>query len=192
MGKRRRVRGGQIGKQGMTGAWADEMTAELRLVGMGEIQAGRGEEDFSCVGIGSGVVIAIYDAKKRVGACGHFILPAAPPGHDRSRPGKYVNTGVAQAIDEMLALGATAKNLRGAIIGGAQLFVNGNCDVSHGTIGARNVEAALRVLAEYGVSCRAKDVGGREGRTVTFSGSDGTVKVRHSLDSDRVLCNLRG
>lgn len=159
---------------------------------MGEIRAIRGEEDFSCVGIGSGVVIAIYDSKQRIGACGHFILPAAPAEHDRSRPGKYVDTGIAKVIDEMLALGATAKNMRGAIIGGAQLYVHGSGDDLHSNLGVRNVEAALLTLAEHGVPCKAKEVGGQEGRTVTFSGKDGTVKIRRCLDMDRVLCNLRG
>ena len=158
---------------------------------MGEIQAVRGEADFSCVGIGSGIVIAAYDAKQKVGACGHFILPAAPLERDQSRPGKYVDTGIAQVMDEMLALGARAEDVRVAMIGGARLFVKGD-EYLPCNLGVRNVEAAYRALAEFGVSCQAQEIGGQEGRTVTFSGKDGTVKIRMWPDSDRVLCNLRG
>ena len=158
---------------------------------MGEIQAVRGEADFSCVGIGSGIVIAAYDPKQKVGVCGHFILPTAPPEHDLNRPGKYVDTGIAQAMDEMLALGAKRKDIRVAMIGGARLFVRGDEHVPC-NLGVRNVEAAYRALAEFGVDCQAQEIGGQEGRTVTFSGRDGTVKIRMWPDSDRVLCNLRG
>ena len=167
------------------------MTANLRLVGMGEVQAVRGEADFSCVGIGSGIVIAAYDSKQKVGACGHFLLPNAPPEHNGSRPGKYVDTGIAQVMDEMMALGSSPKDMRVAMIGGARLFVNGEEHLP-GNLGVRNVEAAYRALAEFGVSCQAQEIGGQEGRTVTFSGRDGTVKIRMWPDSDRVLCNLRG
>lgn len=167
------------------------MTASLRLVGMGEVHAGRGEEDFSFIGIGSGIVIAAYDAKRKVGACGHFILPAAPAEHDRSRPGKYVDTGIAKVMEEMLALGATRNDVRVAIIGGARLLEKGG-EHSPNNLGVRNVEAAHRTLAELGVACQAQEIGGQEGRTVTFSGSDGTVKIRVWPDTDRVLCNLRG
>ena len=167
------------------------MTANLRLVGMGEVQAVRGEADFSCVGIGSGIVIAAYDSKQKVGACGHFLLPNAPPEHNGSRPGKYVDTGIAQVMDEMMALGSSPKDMRVAMIGGARLFVNGEEHLP-GNLGVRNVEAAYRALAEFGVSCQAQEIGGQLGRTVTFSGRDGTVKIRMWPDSDRVLCNLRG
>lgn len=167
------------------------MTADLRLVGMGEVQAVRGEADFSCVGIGSGIMIAAYDPKKNVGACGHFLLPSAPPEHNVNRPGKYVDTGIAQVMGEMAALGARPKDVRVAMIGGARLFVRGEEHLPC-NLGVRNVEAAHRALAEFGVSCQAQEIGGQEGRTVTFSGRDGTVKIRIWPDADRVLCNLRG
>jgi len=167
------------------------MTANLRLVGMGEVQAVRGEADFSCVGIGSGIVVAAHDSKQKVVACGHFILPNAPSDHDHNRPSKYVDTGVAQLMDEMMALGSCPKDIRVALIGGAGLQVQGKGHLL-GNLGVRNVVAAFRALAGFGISCQAQDIGGQLGRTVTFSGRDGTVKIRMWPDSDRVLCNLRG
>jgi chemotaxis protein CheD len=168
---------------------AMKMTTALEMVGMGEVFAGD-DGEFNCIGVGSGIVLAAYDSKSKVGACAHFILPSAPATFDRSRPGKYVNTGFAELIRKMQELGADASNIRVALAGGASLM--SSTDASCFDLGNRNLEAAHEAMAELGMRCVAQDIGGQAGRTVSLSTKDGAVKVRTSVQPDRVLCNLRG
>jgi chemotaxis protein CheD len=165
------------------------ITAELRVVGIGEIGAIRGEADFAGNGVGGGVVFAAFDAKARIAAFGHFILPKAPTGFDRRRPGKYVDSGVQEAVDRMIRMGADPARIRAALLGGASVRTGDGPSVM-ANLGHRNVEAAHGALAELGLRCIAQDVGGQHGRSVVFTTRDGVVRVSSLFERERVLCRL--
>jgi chemotaxis protein CheD len=166
------------------------MTTAVDLVGMGDVHAAAGGE-FNCLCVGSGIVVAAYDAQMKVGACAHFILPKAPPAFDPKKPGKYVNTGIAELLRCMVSLGAEKSHIRMALAGGSSLMSSSEL-APMADLGARNLEAARVALEEAGFTCVAQDVGGQIGRSVTLSTTDGAVRVRTCVQPDRVLCKLRG
>ena len=166
------------------------MTATLEHVTLGDVHVAGGDIELNCLGVGSGVVFAAFDPISKIGACAHLILPNAPATYDRSRPCKYVNTGIGDVIRRMHQLGADPKNICTALVGGASLMSTTDC--SSFDLGNRNVEAAHEAIAELGIKCNAQDVGGQSGRNVSLTTSDGVVRVRSCAQPDRVLCKLRG
>lgn len=161
------------------------------LVAMGEFRAVDKETELSCLGVGSGVVMAVYDAVNHIGACAHFILPAAPSAFDQSKPCRYADSGFDFTIRKVLELGAERANLHLAIVGAASL-VNGEQAASFHDFGIRNHEAIMAKVAKSGIPCVGQDIGGQSGRAVRFSGSDGAIRIRTGLQAERLLCKLRG
>ena len=160
------------------------------LVRMGEVQVSCGAEELSCMGVGSGIVMAAYDPKSKVGACAHFILPAAPSAFDVGRAAKYVDTGLAELVRQMVSQGADKSQIRCALAGGSSLKPHDASFVED--LGARNLEAAAQAIEREGIHCMAQDVGGRWGRTVKLSTTDGAVRIQSSVQPQRMLCRLRG
>lgn len=167
------------------------MTSAATLVGMGDIQAGGSSTEFGCLGIGSGIVVAAYDAEAKIGACAHFFLPTAPNDFDRSRPGKYVDTGIAELVTRMRRLGAQEENILLALVGGASVLTTEGGGARH-DLGARNVDAAHRTLIDLGLRCLVEDLGGQIGRSLSMSARDGEVRIRTCLHPEKVLCRLQG
>lgn len=167
------------------------MAKEFDLVGMGDVTVGKNGGELNCMGVGSGIVIAAFDPCAKVGACAHLILPCAPDTAQPNRPGKYVNTGIAELVRIMLAFGAEKESIRVALAGGSS-FMPASEATQLANLGKRNLEATQRELEEHGLTCMARDVGGQEGRSVTLSTRDGEVRVRTSIRPDHMLCKLKG
>lgn len=161
------------------------------LVTMGELGTADKETELSCLGVGSGIVLAVYDAVNQIGACAHFILPSAPSVFDRSKPCRYADCGFDETIRKVLELGGERANLHLAIVGGASLVSGEQAGAFH-DFGTRNAEAIMAKVAKSGIPCVGQDLGGQSGRAIRFSGSDGSLRVRTGPQAERLLCKLRG
>jgi len=149
------------------------------LVKASELGIAEPGQALAAVGLGSCVVVALYDPDARIAGLAHPLLPE-PPG--RQGPGKparmlrYVSTAVPELIERMTDAGADPDRLYARLVGGARMFVtllSGN-----GTpLGERNAEASRSVLASAGVPIRAEAVGGDRGRSVHFRADDGELRV---------------
>ena len=83
------------------------------------------------VGIGSCVVVALYDPKARVGGMFHAMLPSRKGSSHKSKEKevasngldpKYVDEALGQLILEIEKKGGRVRNLKATIIGGASIF----------------------------------------------------------------------
>jgi chemotaxis protein CheD len=136
------------------------------------------------IGLGSCVAIAIHDRIAKVGGLAHVLLPDAALGRGAENRARYASTAVPLLLDEMQALGATGPWVA-ALVGGAALF--GPMLSFGGAVGARNIAAARTALAALRVPVLAEDVGGENGRTMSFDVYTGKVKVRSVRGGERVL-----
>jgi chemotaxis protein CheD len=100
---------------------------------------------------------------------------------------KFVDSAITLMVSRMVKRGAAKEKIVAKIFGGAKMF--GNVKGSPGVlqIGEKNVESAREKLAELGIPVVAEDVGGNQGRTISFNVSDGTVLLRYAFDSERIL-----
>jgi chemotaxis protein CheD len=155
------------------------MVEKLRTVGIGEMIASNGVDDvLVAYGLGSCVVVCMYDPSARVGGMLHALLPIAPTGEGTHyNPHKYVDSGVALLVTALLELGAARSRLRAVLCGGAEMLTAPVPDDSF-CIGGRNLSSAETALERVGVGIYERVTGGRSGRTVRLYMRDGRVAVR--------------
>lgn len=155
----------------------------------GEIAVTGDEDDLTATGIGSCVVITLYDPKHKVGALAHTLLPARrmffearDSEYERRKMNlgspdtRYADTAIDEMVKRMEALGAKRENLEAKLIGGANMFAVS--DPSEDSIGKKNIASAKEKLKRAGVAIVGECVGGSQGRSVEFSLANGIVTVK--------------
>ncbi len=168
------------------------MTTTAVTVGMAEIHVTKGVGIFTCPGLGSCIGVCAIDPITNVAGCAKIMLPESFPDKQVDKPAKFANTGIPELIGMMERLGAERTRIAIAIAGGAQVFRFGSdCATSKHDIGSRNVKAVTDALNRYGLEPMANDVGGSNGRTITFTVETGIVTVRTAISTEKALANLR-
>jgi chemotaxis protein CheD len=138
-----------------------------------------------CIGVGSCVVITIFDAAAQVGALAHVLLPddslgAGTVGH----PARFANTAVPLLLNALKARGANGPYVA-KIAGGAGLFPE--VLTAHGRVGERNIVAAKMALEDADIPLVGEDVGGSTGRSIVFDVETGKLAVRSASGDTNVL-----
>jgi len=153
-------------------------------VKIGEIVVAEGRDTILASGIGSCVVITIYDPRLKMGAMAHAMLPsrdgAGNPIKEGRRHGeygvqdaRYVETAINEMLKKMENRGAKREDLEAKIVGGANMFSSFEPD-----IGRDNVLSTKEKLKREGVNKVGECVGGSQGRSVEFSVGSGIVTVK--------------
>ncbi len=127
-------------------------------------------------GLGSAIVVTLYEPKRRIGSMLHYVLPAShvAPGKADSSPAMFANTGIPLVFQETYKYGCSKPDLIVRVAGGGSLYE------SQGVfnIGERNYSVLKRILALANVHVASEDVGGPRSRTVRLSIATGAVKVK--------------
>ncbi len=123
-------------------------------------------------GVGSCVVVCLYEKYKKIGALAHIMLPHSE--NDRLNPHRFVDTALPLLFDELHHRDVHNEDLEAHLIGGASMF-QGIDDYLE--LGEKNVQAAEANLDEIGIPIVGRDVGGRKGRSVTFILETGEIQV---------------
>lgn len=147
-------------------------------VGIGEVRVGQGDVIFSAYGVGSCVVLILYDYQRKIGGVAHILLPT---GHDSST--KYPRGALQAMIALLEKRGAVIESLIAKIVGGAAMFEG----FSRQAIGNRNVIQTRAELDRLGIKIVAEDVFGSWGRTVHFHCQTGRVVVKSFRHGELVL-----
>ncbi|NLJ99953.1 MAG: chemotaxis protein CheD [Clostridia bacterium] len=129
------------------------------------------------LGLGSCVGIALYDPFAKIGGLGHIMLPDSTQFTRNDNKGKFPDTAIPLILEKMVREGARERAVRAKIAGGAQMFSTADKKYM-GSIGSRNVEKTIEVLEGMGIKITAKEVGGKNGRTMIFNTLDGSVLLR--------------
>jgi chemotaxis protein CheD len=159
-------------------------------VAMAEMKTARNGEQLRSSGIGSCIVIALYDPKKKIGALAHPLISAQKKIETTKRKkkdGSTVSTPsmryIEHAIDSMIGtlekFGGTRRHFVAKIAGGAHMFQV--FDKSEQSIGTRNVNAVKAKLEEQRVAIVGNDTGGNAGRTIVFDTKTGIVSITTQL-----------
>jgi chemotaxis protein CheD len=170
----------------------------LRPVPIGKMIVSTEPEDVLVVyGLGSCVVICLYDPLAQVGGMLHALLPS--PTWDKNNnnnnknavgnPTKFVNQGVPWLINSLVALGAKPTRLVAQLCGGAQMLTapmfNGSLN-----IGQRNVLAAETALQIAKLEILSQATGGHIGRTVKLYIASGQVTVKTLVQKEQILKDI--
>ncbi len=129
------------------------------------------------VGLGSCIGIAIYDRTKSLGGLAHIMLPDSTQFNNVTNPLKFADLAVPILIEKLEKLGASRRNLKAKIAGGASMF-NFSDKSMIMDIGNRNGIAVKNALKKYAVPIMGEEIGGNKGRTMILDTSDGIVRIK--------------
>lgn len=118
--------------------------------------------------LGSCVSVCLWDPRTALGGINHFILP-------RGRSARYGSHAMPMLLERVLALGADRETLLACVFGGASVLTGASAGPK---LGSRNVAEALEFLQAENIAVLRQDIGGREGRKLTFRTADGATLVR--------------
>ena len=152
-------------------------------MGIADSAVETGDVLVSTSGLGSCVAVVLRDptGKTPVGGLLHAMLPHTPASDADAPDAKFVDSGVDELVDGVVAEGANRSALTAKLVGGSSML---GFDED---IGSQNTEVAHETLAAHGIPVDATDVGGDHGRSVRFYLGDGRVFVHRATGTDTVL-----
>lgn len=133
----------------------------------------RSEGEILSSGIGSCVLVILYDPETKVGGIAHILLPDEKYSRKVSDRNRFPRPAITNLLSEMERLGADRSRIFARLVGGSSMF---NTD-RHEPIGDKNVAACRRILNELGIPIRAEDTGGNWGRSVSLDIKTGRVRI---------------
>lgn len=144
-------------------------------VSMAEMKTAKNNVVLCSSGIGSCIIITLYDPVHKIGAMAHPILPQKN-SDTIDNPARYVDSAISEMLKVLKKQGLIKLSLEAKIVGGADMFrVLGNNPQS---IGAKNVKAAVSKLEKEGIKIVATDTGENCGRSVAFDLKTGLLEVK--------------
>jgi chemotaxis protein CheD len=165
--------------------------ASPMVCGIADIHTSKGPAIYTCLGLGSCIGLAAYEASSDVSGMIHVMLPEAFPDRPVDKPGKFADTGMPALVEQMARLGADRRRIVVAYAGGAQVFKFGAAGPGRLDVGHRNAAAVAGQAAKLGLRVVASEAGGSNGRSVTFDATTGEVRVRSVQGGERVLATLK-
>ena len=158
--------------------------SQLIVVGISDMKISKAPGVLVTYALGSCIGICFYDQPVRLGALLHIMLPDAPQNIDNVF--KYADSGIAETLKKMEAMGGSRNRITAKIAGGAQMFsVPG--DSTLGNIGRRNSDNVKLNLLKQRIRMLGSDIGGTYARTVEFDTATGIAKVRTYGQPDKEL-----
>lgn len=136
--------------------------------------------------LGSCVAITLWNAKKKLGAMCHIMLPHRGAPNDQGvLDGRYADEAVALMLKDIKRAGCSPADFEAKLFGGGSM-------ISSPPIGMmlpeRNVQAAKRLIQQTGWSLQAEHTGGRGSRQVRFNIATGEVWMRFApLAGEKIL-----
>lgn len=144
---------------------------------MADLKTGKAPDILTTLGLGSCIGIALWDPTTKIGGLAHVMLPDSTKIRNNSNIAKFADTGIAELVRQMEAMGVPRKRLVAKIAGGARMFeVSGSTSV--GNIGEKNALASKQKLQELGIPILAEDTGLNYGRTVELNCENGDYVIK--------------
>jgi chemotaxis protein CheD len=162
---------------------------QFQSVPIGEMVVSTSIDDVLVVyGVGSCVVVGLYDPATQVGGILHALLPEGDWQRQsvKGNPTKYVDRGVPLLLEAMTSLGANKNRLVTYLCGGAQVINAPGFEWTE-SVGERNVLAARKALDRAGLSVNSEMTGGQVGCTLRMYVADGKVTVKTLGQEERIL-----
>lgn len=160
----------------------EDKTKRIVDVYTGEVKAGGNNTLLKSTAIGSCVVIAAYDSKKKVGVLAHVMLPGAAPEGKPLQRTRYAADAIEEMINMMTHLGANKDNIEACLVGGGNVLKR-----KDDTICQENIASIIEFLNEERIKIGSKAVGGTEKRSVSLDVKNGTIHYTEGNTKEKLL-----
>lgn len=148
----------------------DKKPKETIYVLTGEVKAGNKSALLISSAIGSCVVIAAYDAKEKVGALAHILLPGRAPENKETQKNRYAANAIEELIRRMNMFGTKGNNIEVCLVGGANVLKR-----KDDATGLNNLSFVNDILKKERIQVKAKYVGGTERRSIALDVENGSI-----------------
>lgn len=148
---------------------------EELVVGMSELTVTNGPSRLVSRGIGSCIVLVLYDSKNQIAGMAHSVLPTNSTKNTQ-KSAKYSDEAVDLLVEQLIRKGADKKSLVAKIAGGADMFPS-IMKSATGSIGDKNIFIIKEKLLKENIKLISEDVGGTHGRNVIFDILTGIMEV---------------
>lgn len=156
------------------------------VVKSGEVKFSGQPAVFTSTGIGSCVVLFMYDPRKKIGGVAHIMLPGKDTDRLAIRKAVFANTAPAYLAEKLVENGADRVNLRAKIIGGANMFQWADAEEMR-NLGRSNIEQVKRELLKEKIYLAAEECGGSSGKTVKCFTHNGQVHIKNEKVQAKVI-----
>ncbi len=154
-------------------------------VGIGEGAVASHPYILTSVGLGSCVVVALYDTKRKIGGTAHIMLPKRQ-GNNNNGSYAYADTAIEKLLMEMQDRGASLENIVAKVAGGARMFSYDENDKEE-SIGEQNLAGVRKLMKKKGIKVKGEDTGGSHGRSVEFYLDTGKLVVKALGREDKLI-----
>lgn len=126
--------------------------------------------------LGSCAGVCIWDQLNGVGGAAHYLLPSWD-GRGMASP-RYGTVAIEKLLEQLVDAGAKREQLQAKVFGGGCLFdsMRGS-QARKESLGERNVDAAIAMLAKARIPVVSAEVGKDRGQRVVFHSATGESRV---------------
>lgn len=143
--------------------------------------------------LGSCVSMTFWHPTKLIGGMNHIMLPSRGEAATKKMQregsgldGKYADESITLMLDAMSKAGTRPSEYQVKLFGGGDMFTKPNQSIksetpkrNQGHIGLGNIDAAKKLLQQYGFKSHAEHVGGLGHRYIIFDIWNGNVWMKH-------------
>ena len=154
---------------------------EIIDVNTGEVKVGSGRVILRSVAIGSCVVIAAYDCKKKIGAMAHIMLPGSAPKKSREKT-RYAADAIDKMMKQMSSVGAKTGDIEVCLVGGANVLQRKDDNICK-----ENIKSTTSLLNERNIAVRTTVLGGTERKGVFLDVESGDMSYTEGDGKEKPL-----
>jgi chemotaxis protein CheD len=159
---------------------------EIVDVNTGEVKVSGKKIILRSLAIGSCIVIAAYDFKKKIGAMAHVMLPGSAPKKALEKT-RYAADAIDEMIDKMTQAGSGKDDIEVCLVGGGNVLKR-----KDDTICEDNVESTTRLLEKKQIPVRSTILGGTERKGVFLDVESGTISYTEGNGKEQPLWKATG
>jgi chemotaxis protein CheD len=135
------------------------------------------------LGIGSCVVVAAYNLRRKIGGMAHIMLPGIAPQQSLEKT-KYAFDGIEQLLNQMFETGAGTDEIEVCLVGAGNVLQK-----KDDTICDANIESVTSFLKESLIPVQASVLGGTKRKSVflDLDVEDGRVSYTEGDEKEKTL-----
>ena len=150
-------------------------------VNSAEVVIGTGETILKSSPIGSCIVVAAYDSKKRIGAMAHIMLAGSAPKFILKKM-KYAEDAIEEMLNQMHKIGSNTVDIEVCLVGAGNVLQK-----EDDTICKDNIKSVTAILAEKNIPVRASALGGTERKSVFMDVENGCIYYTEGDEKEKML-----
>ena len=154
---------------------------EVIYVNTGEVKVAVSKGGLKAIAIGSCIVIAASDPKKKVGGMAHVMLPGKAPRGFAEKT-KYAFDAIEKLVNGMLEEGSNPADINVCLVGAGNVLQN-----ETNTICDANIESVTAILKEKGICIKASVLGGMERKGVFLDIEAGIICYTEGDEKEKTL-----